>query len=71
VSNEHWSCDEKDKQHCRNAHGCHCKEIATINAQNDKLKADRDVWYDAAQTAIEKAMAFERDRDAARKLLSQ
>ena len=25
-----WSCDEKDRDNCRNAHGCHCREITDL-----------------------------------------
>lgn len=25
-----WSCDERDRNNCRNAHGCHCKEITSL-----------------------------------------
>ncbi len=25
-----WSCDEKDRKNCRNAHGCHCREITEL-----------------------------------------
>jgi hypothetical protein len=28
-----WSCDEKDRDHCRNAHGCHCREISDLMEQ--------------------------------------
>ena len=28
-----WSCDENKKLGCRNAHGCHCREIADLQAQ--------------------------------------
>lgn len=25
-----WSCDERDRKNCRNAHGCHCREITAL-----------------------------------------
>jgi hypothetical protein len=25
-----WSCDEKDRESCRNPHGCHCREITDL-----------------------------------------
>lgn len=25
-----WSCDERDRKHCRNGHGCHCREITIL-----------------------------------------
>lgn len=28
-----WSCDERDRANCRNAHGCHCHEITVLIAQ--------------------------------------
>lgn len=28
-----WSCDEKDRNNCRNAHGCHCREITDLMQQ--------------------------------------
>lgn len=32
-----WSCDERDRKQCRNAHGCHCAEITTLLACRDAL----------------------------------
>lgn len=32
-----WSCDEKNRDACRNAHGCHCREIAALMVQRDNL----------------------------------
>lgn len=32
-----WSCDEKNRNACRNAHGCHCREIAALIVQRDNL----------------------------------
>lgn len=28
-----WSCDEKDRNACRNSHGCHCREITDLQEQ--------------------------------------
>lgn len=30
-----WSCDEKNRNKCRNAHGCHCREITSLVLQCD------------------------------------
>jgi len=30
MSTLQWSCDEKDRTNCRNAHGCHCREITDL-----------------------------------------
>ena len=32
-----WSCDEKDRANCRNAHGCHCREITELLRLRDAL----------------------------------
>src|SRR6185312_5753149 len=37
-----WSCDERDRKKCRNAHGCHCREIASLMARNDAAAAEID-----------------------------
>ena len=34
-----WSCGERDRKKCRNAHGCHCSEIASLMARNDEAAA--------------------------------
>jgi hypothetical protein len=34
-----WSCEEtKGQRHCRNPHGCHCAEIASLLKREEKLK---------------------------------
>lgn len=33
-----WSCDEKNRNGCRNTHGCHCREITYLLAQLDAKK---------------------------------
>ena len=35
-----WSCGERDRKKCRNAHGCHCREIASLMARNDEAAAE-------------------------------
>jgi hypothetical protein len=32
MSKLRWSCDERDRTNCRNAHGCHCREITSLLA---------------------------------------
>lgn len=32
-----WSCDERDRRNCRNAHGCHCAEITALLDERDEL----------------------------------
>lgn len=32
-----WSCDEKDRNACRNAHGCHCREITELLRRREAL----------------------------------
>lgn len=34
-----WSCDEKDRNKCRNSHGCHCREITALLAMRKMLEA--------------------------------
>lgn len=33
-----WSCDERDRKNCRNAHGCHCREITNLLAMTEIRK---------------------------------
>jgi hypothetical protein len=42
VTQLEWSCDERDRKHCRNTHGCHCSEITHLIAARDKLTTERD-----------------------------
>lgn len=37
-----WSCEEKKNLGCRNPHGCHCREIADLQAQVARLTRERD-----------------------------
>lgn len=32
-----WSCDERDRKNCRNAHGCHCREITELLRKRDNI----------------------------------
>lgn len=35
-----WSCEERSILNCRNAHGCHCKEIAALKRRLEKAQDD-------------------------------
>lgn len=57
-----WSCDERSRKACRNAHGCHCREITLLiegkksaSSQVEALKkiADTDQYPDHEDTAAE------------------
>ena len=46
-----WSCEERDRMHCRNPHSCHCREIDALihtrdrfAAQRDRAERNRDMW---------------------------
>lgn len=28
-----WSCEQKDRENCRDPHGCHCREITDLMEQ--------------------------------------
>ncbi len=36
--NSRWSCDEADRDNCRNPRGCHCREIETLRFQVELLR---------------------------------
>jgi len=56
-----WSCDERNRKGCRNAHGCHCREITALRQENEQLKAaDRD--HLAAKNGMEKRLTAEIER---------
>lgn len=50
-----WSCDERDRKNCRNAHGCHCREITELLRKRDnisKLNHARAKLVDALRDPI-------------------
>lgn len=49
-----WSCDERDRAQCRNAHGCHCREITEL------LYAKRQKGDDAFYRWIDKLISAKR-----------
>lgn len=34
-----WSCKERDRTACRNADGCHCREITALRNTVDHLRS--------------------------------
>ena len=52
-----WSCDERNRQACRNPHGCHCREITALKHSNESrlwvAHAKAVGWNDAIKCAAE------------------
>lgn len=46
-----WSCDERDRSHCRNPHGCHCREITDLMHSRDYYRREMENWKKIRRTA--------------------
>lgn len=60
-----WSCDERNRKACRNAHGCHCREITALMQARDELirgeartARNRDMWKAQCERQAEQLTAY-------------